>query len=273
MTLNLSVYLARIGYTGPIQPTRAVLHDLHCAHLLAIPYENLDIHLGCPLSLDLDLIFDKLVRRRRGGWCYEMNGLLAWALGEVGFEVTLLAGTVGREHLGTLAEGNHLALLVQLDQPWLADAGFGNGLLKPIPLLEGEYKDTGFTFRLSRSGARWTFHNHRYGGPGFDFTLEPHTLGSFAERCQWLQTSPDSGFVRVAVCHRWHDGHITSLRGAVLQTLTPDGAKEDVIESESDYRHILSHLFALDLGDEIHRLWSKVWPAHRAWVSAQPSVV
>lgn len=271
MTLDLSAYVARIGYTGPIRPTLEVLHDLHRAHLFAIPYENLDIHLGRPLSLDLDLIFDKLVRRKRGGWCYEMNGLLAWALREAGFEVTLLAGTVGRERLGELAQGNHLAILVQLDQPWLADVGFGNGLLEPLPLIEGEYTHIGFTFRLSRSGSRWVFHNHDAGGAGFDFTLDPYTLGDFAERCQWLQTSPDSGFVRVTVCHRWHADGLTSLRGAVLQTITSAGVKEHIVESEWDYRQILERFFALNLGDDVQRLWAKVWPAHLAWVSAQPS--
>ena len=267
----LNTYLTRIGYTGPIKPTLEALHGIHRAHLLAIPYENLDIHLGRPLSLDIHLIFDKLVQRRRGGWCYEMNGLLAWALREVGFNVTLLGGTVGRERLGPLAEGNHLIMLVQLDQPWLADAGFGNGILEPLPLIEGEHKQNGFVFRLAHAGQRWNFYNHDYGGPGFDFTLEPRTLGDFAERCHWLQTSPDSGFVRVAVCHRWHADGLTSLRGAVLQHITPDGVKEQVIESESDYRYSLDNTFDLDLGDDLHRLWPKVWQSHLMWMEAQRS--
>lgn len=272
MSLNLHAYLRRIGYTGPIQPTREVLHNLHRAHLLAIPYENLDIHLGRVLSLDIRLIFDKLVRRGRGGWCYEMNGLLAWALREIGFDVTLLSGTVGRERIGQEAEGNHLALLVHLDQPWLADAGFGNGLLEPLPLIEGEHEQSGFIFRLTRTGSRWCFRNHDYGGAGFDFTLEPHTLADFAGRCQWLQTSPNSGFVRVAVCHRRRTDGLITLRGAVLQHVTPDGIKERIIESEAEYHYVLCNTFDLDVEVEAPELWPKVWQSHLAWAGVQQSV-
>ena len=137
---TLAAYLARIGYAGPIEPTTDVLYAVHRRHLLAIPYENLDIHLGRELSLNLPAIFDKIVTRRRGGWCYEMNGLLAWALREMGFDVTLLSG----------AEGKHLVLRVQLEQAWLADVGYGNGILEPLPLIEGEHTQHGFVFRLSR---------------------------------------------------------------------------------------------------------------------------
>src|SRR5260370_5373273 len=96
----LSAYLQRIGYDRPVRTDLETLIGLHRAHLLNITYENLDIHLGRRLSLDPAAIFDKLVTGRRGGWCYEMNGLLAWALREIGFEMTLLAGTLGRPAQG-----------------------------------------------------------------------------------------------------------------------------------------------------------------------------
>ena len=279
---SLPAYLHRIGYTGPVEPTAEVLCAVHRQHLLSISYENLDIHLGRTLSLDIDVIFDKIVIRKRGGWCYEMNGLLAWALREIGFDVTLLGGTVGRARLGELAEGNHLALLVRLDRPWLADAGFGNGILEPLPLAEGEHAQESFVFRLERAvlpslperggvggGVCWFFHNHQHGGVGFDFTLEPRDMNDFAGRCAWLQTSPDSGFVRVTTCHRWHADGIYSLRGAVLQHITPASAAERVIETKDDYRRVLAETFDLDLGDDLDRLWPKVWQSHLTWVAAQ----
>ncbi len=288
MASSLSTYLRRIGYTGPIEPTKEVLFKVHRAHLLSIPYENLDIHLGRALSLDIDAIFDKIVNRKRGGWCYEMNGLLAWALREIGFDVTLLGGTVGRERMGNLAEGNHLVLLVKLDQPYIADAGFGNAFLEPLPLVEGEHVQQGFVFRLERTpppashgdvpppragreglGVRWFFHNHQQGGPGFDFTLQPYDIGDFAAQCRWLQTSPESGFVRVTVCHHFTPTGIVSLRGAVLQHITVDGIAESVIASEGDYARVLQDNFALDLGDDLHRLWLIVHASHLAWVESQ----
>jgi N-hydroxyarylamine O-acetyltransferase len=269
VTTELDAYLDRIHYIGPLAPTAEVLRAIHRAHLLSITYENLDIHLGRSLALDHARIFDKMVRRRRGGWCYEMNGLLGWALCAVGFRVTLLAGAVGRARSGDLAEGNHLVLLVQLDQPWLADAGFGNAFLEPTPLVEGEFEQAGFVFRLSRQGERWQFHNHPQGGGGFDFTLQPREMSDFVDRCHWLQTSPASGFTRVTTCHRWRDDGIYSLRGAVLQHVTPGGSEERVIEAEADYRCVLCDTFELDLGDDLPRLWPKVWQSHLAWVAAQ----
>lgn len=271
MPPTLSAYLNRIGYTGQVTPTADVLRDVHRAHLRAISYENLDIHLGL-LMLEIDAIYDKIVNRRRGGWCYEMNSLLAWALREIGFEVRMVSGAVNRARAGDLAESNHLVLLVQLDQLYVADAGFGNGFLEPLPLAEGEYLQNGFHFRLERDvehAGRWLFHNHASGGPGFDFTLAPRQIGDFAERCQWLQTSPDSGFVRVTVCHRFTvDGYL-SLRGAVLQRVTLSGQHSRTIEHLSDYRSVLAQQFDLDLGNDVDRLWPKVWSSHLAWVQAQ----
>jgi N-hydroxyarylamine O-acetyltransferase len=282
MAPALNAYSDRIGYTGPVAPTLDVLRAIHRAHLLNVTYENLDIHLGWPLTLDLPAIFDKIVNRKRGGWCYEMNGLLAWALREIGFDVRLLGGSVNRARLGDAAEGNHLVLLVQLDRPWLADAGFGNSILEPLPLVEGEHAQNGFVFRLQRTppptpplwggekrSERWFFQNQPRGGAGFDFTLEPRELGDFTERCAWLQTSPESGFVRVAVCHRMRQDGIVSLRGAVLQHVTPDGVAERVIEAEDDYRRVLEDEFDLDLGDDVHRLWPKVWASHLVWMAEQ----
>lgn len=104
---------------------------LHRSHLYAIPYENLDIHLGRKLTLDPDHIYHKIVEERRGGWCYEMNGLFSQALRQMGFDVTLLGSSVGSPAQGGVdGDLDHLILLVQVDkQPWLADVGFGKGLL------------------------------------------------------------------------------------------------------------------------------------------------
>lgn len=279
---SLTSYLTRINHTDPIEPTLDVLRAVHRAHLLNISYENLDIHLGRPLTLDLPTIFDKIVTRRRGGWCYEMNALLAWVLREIGFNVTLLSGAVGRDRLGDLAEGNHLVLLVKLDRLYIADAGFGNAFLEPLPLVEGEHVQGAFTYRLQqtpppapplqggeRISARWIFHNHEHGGAGFDFTLAPHEIGNFAARCHWLQTSPESSFVRVAVCHRLRPDGMISLRGAVLQEVSAGSVVERVIETEDEYRRVLRGDFDLDLGDDVRRLWPKVWQSHLAWMAAQ----
>jgi N-hydroxyarylamine O-acetyltransferase len=260
--MDLAAYLERIGYERTPQPDLETLVGVHRAHLLTITYENLDIHLGRTLSLDMPHIFDKLVTRRRGGWCYEMNGLLAWALREIGFEVTMLASAVGRQTAGANAEGNHLILRVQLDRPYLADVGFGNGLLEPIPLEPGEYRQGFLTYRLENTGDEWVFHNHVHGGAGFEFNLKPHQMADFAERCHYLQTSPDSGFVRTAVCHRHTPDGLLSLRGATLRTVTADGMREHILSSADAYRRTLEDQFDLHLSDEVNTLWEKVWASH-----------
>src|SRR3954451_21382564 len=98
--MELAAYLARIGYAGPVRPDLSTLRAVHRAHLQAIPYDSLDVQLGRPLTLDPAAAYDKIVRRRRGGWCYEMSGLLGWALGEIGFSVPRMAGAAMRAERG-----------------------------------------------------------------------------------------------------------------------------------------------------------------------------
>jgi len=235
-----------------------------------VPFENLDIALGRPLVLDRAANHRKIVDQRRGGWCYEMNGLFAWALRSAGFPVRLLGSAVNRDILGERAERNHLVLLVELERPYLADVGFGNGFLEPLPLEAGEHAQGDLTYRLSLDGVRWIFQNHAHGGPGFDFTLDPHTMDDFAAQCHALQTSPDSGFVRVAVCHRFTPGGILSLRGAVLSSTTSQGVATRVIGDADEYERVLRERFDLRV-DGVAALWEKVWESHRRW--AQQSMV
>lgn len=267
--MNLNAYLHRINYTGPRQPTIETLRALHSAHLLTIPYENLDIHLGRRLTLDLAYIYTKIVEQKRGGWCYEMNGLLAWALRELGFDVTLIGSSVGEPAQGGVAgDLDHLVLLVQLEQPWLADVGFGNAYLEPLPLQAGEYQQGWMTFRLEQAGDKWYLHSHAHGGPGYGFTLLPRQYAGFAPGCHELQTSPTSGFVRTTVCHRFTQDSIASLRGAILKHYTASGVAEEEIDTLPRYKQVIVDIFGLDaaLADA---LWAGVWQRHIAWKQEQ----
>jgi N-hydroxyarylamine O-acetyltransferase len=95
------------------------------AHLLAVPFENLDVQLGVAVSTRPEDAYEKVVRRRRGGWCFELNGLFKWALTEIGFEVQSLAGVVGRVASEPPQEPDHLLLRVDCDEPLFVDVGFG----------------------------------------------------------------------------------------------------------------------------------------------------
>src|SRR5262245_33175107 len=112
--MNIDAYLGRIGLTERPAATLAGLRAVHRAHLLSIPYENVDVQFGRRLTIDPAAAYAKIVERGRGGWCYEMNGLLGWALGEFGFRVTRATGAVMREVRGDAVVGNHLVLRVEL---------------------------------------------------------------------------------------------------------------------------------------------------------------
>ncbi len=265
--MELDAYLARIGYRGSLEPTLGTLRDLHRAHLLTIPYENLDIHLGRTLPLDEAEIFDKLVTQRRGGWCFEMNGLFAWALRELGFAVTLLGATV--ERVGSsVQKTDHLVLLVALDEPYLCDVGFGDGVREPLPLRAGRYRQGFLEYELTCEGEMWRFHNQPYGAArGFSFSLKPRTLDSFAGMCHTLQTSPESGFVRVTVCERFNEKGYGVLRGAVLLEVSAAGTRERVLEDAKDFDAVLRERFGLEL-PEAPALWPRVWAGHLTWMKA-----
>lgn len=267
--MDIDAYLARIRHEGTLEPTLATLQALHRAHLLAIPYENLDIHLGRTLTLSLPDIFDKLVTRNRGGWCFEMNGLFAWALRELGFSVTLLGAAVTRANAPPKPQPDHLIVRVDLERPYLADVGFGDGLLEALPLEPGAYRQAFFDFALIRTGDAWYFQNHPRGSaPGFGFGLGPKRLTDFAETCRTLQTSPESGFVRVTVCQKLTRTGVVTLRGATLQEVTAKGVEERVLESAEDFDRALNEKFGLEL-PEASTLWPRVWASHQVWAAAQ----
>lgn len=261
-------YLARIGYVGALSPDIEVLRALHRAHLLAIPYENLDIHLGRTLTLDPHAIFEKLVVDRRGGWCYEMNGLFGRVLESLGFEVRYLSGAVGRVTRGESAEGNHLVLLVTLDRPWIVDVGFGDGFLEPLPLEQGDYRQGFLDFRVMQVDERWVVYSHEYSGAdSFDFTLEPRVLADFSHQSHELQTSPASGFVQTTVCQRFVEDGIVTLRGAVLRHVTVHGVTARTIERADEYVDLLRDEFGLAPRGAA-ALFPRVWARHQEWLAA-----
>jgi len=270
--VELAEYLERIDYAGTLEPTKETLFSLQMAHHRSVTYENLDIHLGKRVTFELPAVFDRIVRQRRGGWCFGMNALFGWALAELGFHVTLHAATVGRESGNEGRQDGHLVLLVHLEQTYLADVGFGAGFREPLPMNEGSYSQGFLSFRLSECGSCWLFHNDPAFGVGYGFTLEPKRMSDFDESCEWLQTSPESGFVNSTVCHRMKPDHISSLRGVILKTVSAQGVDYQQIVSLDQYRHCLRSRFDLAI-DAVSELWEHVVARHRAWLQADPDAL
>lgn len=247
--MQLCAYLARIGFIGEPAVDLDTLTRLHRGHLQNIPYENLGVLLGETLDFDIARIFEKLVRQIRGGWCYEMNGLFAWALESIGFDVTRLAGSVIRDRIGDDYIGNHLVLRVDLDGSYLADVGFGDGLLAPIPLAEHEISQNGFISRLTKlEGGWWRFHNHQHcGAPSFDFRDEPADADRLATMCAFLQTSEQSPFTQNVVLQRRFPDRVEIIRNAVRMTAYPDRLERRLMISADEMLQEMQSTFSLDV--------------------------
>ncbi|KUJ70696.1 acetyltransferase [Streptomyces albus subsp. albus] len=202
---QVNAYLRRIGADRPAAPDAGALRELHAHHLRAIPFENLSVHLGEDIVLETDALLDKLVRDRRGGFCYELNGAFAALLTALGYQVSLLAGRVyGPE--GRLGPPfDHLALRVTPTAgddtgAWLVDVGFGRHSLYPLRLDErGDQQDPGGVFRIA-DAPDGDLEVTRDGEPQYRLEQRPRVLPDFVPTCWWQRTSPESHFTRSVVC-------------------------------------------------------------------------
>jgi len=225
--MNVLEYLDRLAAPGPAAADEPALRRLHRAHLMAVPFENLDIHLGRPLSLEPEALFQKIVRDRRGGFCYELNGLFARLLEALGYAVTRLSARVYSSAGALGPEYDHLALRVDLDRPFLCDVGFGESFLEPLPLEPGEHAGGDRSwYRLSRGAGgedgAWLY-ERRAGADRWErqyqFTLVPRRMEEFLPMCRHHQTSPESPFTRRRLCTlATRDGRLTLSEGRLIET-------------------------------------------------------
>jgi N-hydroxyarylamine O-acetyltransferase len=208
-------YLGRIGADRPDRADPAALRDLQLRHLHAVPFENLSIHLGERIVLDEPALFEKLVGRVRGGFCYELNGLFAGLLRALGFRVTMLAARAGGQD-GFGPPFDHLVLRVDAPGPWLVDVGFGRFSHHPLRLdVAGDQADPGGTFRIAET-AEGDLDVFQDGEPAYRVEQRPRVLADFEPTCWWHQTSPKSHFTRSLVCSRLTGSGRVTLSGRTL---------------------------------------------------------
>ena len=249
-SMDAGSYLARIRYTGPTRPGADTLRALHRAHLLAVPFENLSIHAGVPIVLEEAALFDKIVRRRLGGFCYELNGLFAWLLRELGFEVQLLsAGVMGAgSRFGPPFD--HMALAVTLDERWLADVGFGDSFVDPVRIDSpaAQVQDNGTYHLVDDESGPVLFRARGDEEPRPQYRVFPGTwsLADYIEMCRFHQTSPLSPFTQKRVCSvLTSSGRITLSGMQLIETDTNGKRRERVLEDEAAVDRALEQRFGI----------------------------
>lgn len=246
---QLDAYLARIGAGRPDRPDADALRDLHERHLHAVPFENLSIHLGEPIELDAHALYRKIVDRGRGGFCYELNGLFAELLRGLGFDVTLLAAKVAMPDGKLGPPFDHLALRVDLDQPWLADVGFGAHARRPLPINGEPQDDVEGTFSVNEA-ANGDLEVRHHDRTVYIAEARPRELADFRPTCWWQATSPESHFTGFVTCSLpTPSGRVTLGADKLYETVdgerteTPLGTEEETLALYRDH-----------FGIELHRL-------------------
>ena len=251
--MDVKAYLERINYKGPLEPSAETLRALHVAQLLSVPFENLSIHAREPIVLEDEALFEKIVVRGRGGFCYEDNGLFAALLRALGFEVSMLSAEVAHAGGGFSPPFDHMALLVTLGERWLADVGFGDSFVEPLLMDErGEQIQGRHAYRITHEGDYLVLARRELTGDAWEaqyrFTLRPHAYADFEEMCRYHQTSPDSHFTKARLCSRLICGGRLTLSGMrFIETDANGGRRERTLASEEEYAAALLEHFGIEL--------------------------
>ena len=250
MSTDLGAYTARIQHNGNLSPSLETLQSLHLAHATHIPFENLDILLGRPIRIDPDNVWSKLVKRKRGGYCFEQNALFARVLEAVGFPVKRMAARV-RYGAAELRPRTHMLLSVMADgKEWLADVGFGaEGLLLPLPLkpeIESQHFD--WRYRLVHEGQALVLQSLRPEG-WFDmyaFTQEEHHPIDYEVSNHYTSTFPQSTFVNLLVAQLPGPKERLRLVNRTLSVQRQNGMEEVALPDDDAIVEALRERFGLE---------------------------
>jgi len=228
------------------------LRRLHKKHLLSVPFENLDIHLGRPIILSEDAFYEKIIRHHRGGFCYELNGSFAALLTWLGFKVTMHSARIASESGGFSPEFDHMTLLVGLKDPWLVDVGFGDSFAEPKRLsYSGPQSDNRRIYRITRRPrgrllSRWNAEK-RLWEPQYMFSLRPRKLEDFARRSRYQETSPNSHFKKGRLCTLLTRNGRVTLTDTKLIVTRGRRRSERPVRGREEFDRLLRKWFGMNL--------------------------
>jgi N-hydroxyarylamine O-acetyltransferase len=240
-------YLSRIDVTRPVACDAEALRNLHAAHLYAVPFENLSIHLGEPIGLDERQLFRKVVERHRGGFCYELNGAFSALLRSLGFEVVLLAARVFTGAGGVGPPFDHLVLRVNTPEPWFVDVGFGEHSLEPLRLEPGvKQTDPRGVFEIVETSAS-DLDVLKDGTAQYRVEVHPRELSDFNAMCWYQQHSPESHFTQSLVCSIATPSGRVTLTDRTLITTIGGNRTETVLLDDTEILETYRTQFGVDL--------------------------
>jgi N-hydroxyarylamine O-acetyltransferase len=249
--MDFKAYLERINYQGALLPTVETLRDLQIAHLLSVPFENLSIHSNEPIILEDAALFEKIVLRLRGGFCYELNGLFAALLRQIGFQVTMLSAGVANAEGDFGPEFDHMTLMVSLQERWLVDVGFGDSFQQPLLVDSREVQSQGErAYQIDAAGESLILKERIAGGdwkPQYRFTLQAHQYADYLQMCHFHQTSPESHFTRQRICSVARPDGRTSLSDMRLIETKNGERTQRMLKDEKEYACVLQSHFGISL--------------------------
>jgi N-hydroxyarylamine O-acetyltransferase len=247
--IDSEAYLARKNFNGARVPPAQTLRELQVAHLLTVPFENLSIHWGEPIVLTDEALFTEVVERRRGGFCFELNGLFAALLRALGFEVTMLAARVATDG-GYTPAFDHMTLMVTLAERWLVDVGFGDTFRQPLRLDDrGVQEQNGRAYRIVTEDDHFTLQERQDDDSWqaqYQFNLQAYQYADYAERCHYHQSSPESHFKQRRVCTRaTPEGRLTLSELRFITTTLSGERREQLLPNEEEFGKMLAKHFGI----------------------------
>lgn len=249
--MNIKQYLERINYIGSIDLSYEVLSTLQYMHLMTVPFENLDIHNNT--KIDLTNLYDKIVTRKRGGFCYELNGLFYQLLKEIGFTVKMVSARVYDGKKEYSQEFDHLALVVTINgDHYLTDVGFGEFSIYPIKIvLNSNNIDPAGIFRIETFNENYqSVKKKKQDGefvPEYIFSETQREIEDFYPMCNYHQTNSASHFMQKSICSLpTKNGRIT-LTGNTLKITENGKVKVRQLKNDQEVQQILYNYFGIKL--------------------------